>query len=63
MSERDDNLPRHLSILKHDYKMDLEIWAKSERGFPFNIPIDFLTWATLLSAIGLSFYLLDLENT
>ena len=59
----DAKLPRHLSIIKNDYKMDLDIWEKSERGFPFNFSIEFVTFGTLFATIGLSVYLIPFENT
>jgi len=50
-------------LLKSTYKMDLDIWEKSKRGFPFSIPLNlvvYLAFATPLVQITAS---LDLRNT
>ena len=40
-----------LRDLQERYNMDEEIWNKSKRGFPFNIPL----WAIITFALGLPF--------
>lgn len=51
-----------LKDLQERYKMDEEIWAKSKRGFPFNIPLKAIVTFALGLPILLSFMYFNFEN-
>lgn len=42
--------------------MDADIWQKSKRGFPFNIPLQSIVAVSLGVPLALSFYLFDYSN-
>jgi hypothetical protein len=42
--------------------MDAEIWNKSKRGFPFNIPLELIVGVSFGTPLFLAFYLLDFKN-
>jgi hypothetical protein len=62
-AEGEQKLARHLGILKKDYNMDLKVWEASERGFPFNISIELITWTILLVPIAMSLFMIPFSNT
>jgi len=43
--------------------MDAEVWAKSKRGFPFNVPLKVIVLISLGIPIGMSAVFFDLSNT
>ena len=43
--------------------MDAEIWQKSKRGFPFNIPINFIVLVAIMSPFALALILLDFKDS
>ncbi len=51
-----------LRDLQERYKMDAEIWQKSKRGFPFNIPLWFIIVVSLGTPVVASFYAFDFSN-
>jgi multisubunit Na+/H+ antiporter MnhF subunit len=42
--------------------MDAEIWQKSKRGFPYNIPLKVIVLGSIGTPIVLALFLLDLSN-
>ena len=42
--------------------MDAAMWAKSKRGFPFNLPLALIVGVTLGGPLLLSFCFLDFSN-
>jgi hypothetical protein len=69
-SKKDDDLTKKTSIVKDEtlrdlqdrYKMDEEIWTKSKRGFPFNIPLWFVVALALGTPIASSFLCFESAN-
>ena len=47
--------------LQERYNMDEKIWQESKRGFPFNIPLEYITYTSLLAPCILALYLIDFE--
>lgn len=43
--------------------MDADIWKKSKRGFPFNIPLSFIVFVALGVPLGATLYAFDFSNT
>lgn len=48
--------------LQELYNMDANIWVKSKRGFPFNIPLSVIVAVALGVPIALSLNVFDPEN-
>ena len=51
-----------LRDLQERYNMDEEIWQKSKRGFPFNIPLKVIVAIALGGPIIASLYAFDYSN-
>ena len=45
------------------YKMDIKLWRKSNRGFPFNIPLDILILFLLGVPLVMSLFTLSIKDT
>ena len=52
-----------LRDLQERYNMDAAIWEASKRGFPFNIPFQWIVLFAIGVPIGMSIYLFDTNNT
>lgn len=69
-SKKDDDASKKGTIVKDEtlqdlqerYKMDEEIWTKSKRGFPFNIPLWFVVSLALGTPLLASFCLFESSN-
>jgi len=42
--------------------MDADIWSKSKRGFPFNIPLNFIVFTTFAAPFALAILLLEFDD-
>lgn len=51
-----------LKELQERYKMDAEIWKKSKRGFPFNIPLNLILGTAIGAPVLASLYAFDFSN-
>lgn len=52
-----------LKDLQERYNMDADVWAKSKRGFPFNVPLKVIVLISLGIPIGMSAVYFDFSNT
>jgi hypothetical protein len=51
-----------LADLQERYNMDADVWARSKRGFPFNVPLKFIIALALGTPIALSVAWFDTSN-
>ena len=70
MSDKTQSSNKKVSITKDEtlkdiqerYNMDEEVWSKSKRGFPFNIPLSTIVVICLVVPISMSLVFFDYSN-